>query len=118
DQLNKHRFMRLFRGNQRSYGRWDPNKPKAKQSLTEKDHDGFKPEVFERAFEEHLTGGVGLGVVPVRDDGTTLWGAIDLDNHGSDKDMDIRAVERKVAEKDFQLIPCRSKSGGVHLYIF
>lgn len=118
DQLNLHRFLRLFRGNLRSYGRWDPGKPKDKQSITEKDHDGFKPEVFEKAFAAHLDGGVGVGIVPVRDDGTTLWGAIDLDNHGSDKDMDIRAVEKKVADKGFPLIPCRSKSGGVHLYIF
>ena len=110
--------MRLFRGNSRSYGCWNPDKPKAKQSLTEKNHEGFKPEVFEAAFAAHLDGGIGVGIVPVRDDGTTMWGAIDLDNHGSDKDIDIKAVEKKVADKGFPLVPCRSKSGGVHLYIF
>lgn len=118
DQLNLHRFLRLFRGNHRSYGRWDPSKPKDKQSLTEKNHDGFKPEVIEAAVRDHLDGKIGFGAVPIRDDGSTLWGAIDLDNHGSDKDIDIRAVERRVAEKGYPLIPCRSKSGGVHLYVF
>ncbi|MBT9158754.1 MAG: hypothetical protein DDT26_00001 [Dehalococcoidia bacterium] len=118
DQLNLHRFIRLFRGNVRSYGRWDGSRPKDKQSLTEKDHSGFKPEVFDRAFQEHLDGGIGVGIVPVRDDGTTLWGAIDLDNHGQSADIDIRAVEKKVAAAGLPLVPCRSKSGGVHLYVF
>lgn len=112
DQLNLHRFMRLFRGNTRSYGQWDPAKPKEKSSRTEK---GQYPD---SAFEAHLDGGIGIGIVPVRDDGTCLWGAIDLDNHGSDKDIDIGAVERRVATLGYPLIPCRSKSGGVHLYMF
>lgn len=114
DQLNLHRFMRLFRGNPRSYGQWNPAKVKDKQSRTE---DGNAPD---EAWEQHLEGrgAIGLGIVPIRDDGSTLWGAIDLDNHGSDQDIDIRAVEKKVAAAGFPLLPCRSKSGGVHLYIF
>lgn len=112
EQANLLRFMRLFRGNARSVGRWDPSKPKARQSYTE------KVAYTEEMFQEHLTGGVGIGVVPIRDDGTTFWGAIDLDNHGSDKDIDIRGVEKKVSERGLPLIPCRSKSGGVHLYAF
>lgn len=114
DELNLARFMRLFRGNPRSYGQWDPSRPKDKQSLT---HDGQYPD---QAFADHLEGrgNKGIGVVPIRDDGSTFWGAIDLDNHGSDKDIDIRAVEKKVAAAGLPLLPCRSKSGGVHLYIF
>lgn len=114
DELSLARFMRLFRGNTRSYGRWDPSKPKDKQSLTE------KSQFTDSAFNDHLDGcgRKGIGIVPIRDDGTTFWGAIDLDNHGSDKDIDIREVEKKVAAKGLPLIPCRSKSGGVHLYIF
>lgn len=111
DQLAA-RFAALFKGNKRSFGRWDATRVKARQSVTEKAEHG------PAEFAEHLRGGVGLGVVPIRDDGTTWWGAIDIDNHGSDKDTDIRGVERKVAEKNLPLVACRSKSGGVHLYIF
>lgn len=114
DELNLARFMRLFRGNPRSYGQWDPSRIKDKQSRTE---DGNAPD---EAWIKHLEGrgGIGLGIVPIRDDGSTFWGAIDLDNHGSDKDIDIREVEKKVAAAELPLLPCRSKSGGVHLYIF
>lgn len=106
------RFAALFKGNKRSFGRWDPGKPKAKQSFTEKGEHGVKQ------FTEHLLGGIGLGVVPIRDDGSTWWGAIDIDNHGEERDIDIRAIERRVSELGFPLVACRSKSGGVHLYVF
>lgn len=114
DELSLARFQRLFRGNNRSYGQWDPSRIKDKQSRTE---DGNAPD---EAWANHLEGRgkIGLGIVPIRDDGSTFWGAIDLDNHGSDKDIDIRAVEKKVAAAGLPLLPCRSKSGGVHLYIF
>lgn len=112
DDLSLRRFMTLFRGNPRSYGRWDPNKAKGKDSITE------KAEYGEDNARAHLLGKMGLGIVPIRDDGTCFWGAIDIDNHGSDKDTDIRAVERRVAELELPLVTCRSKSGGVHLYIF
>lgn len=112
DDLSLRRFMALFRGNQRSYGRWDPSKPKEKQSITE------KGEFAEANFRSHLEAGIGIGIVPIRDDGSCFWGAIDIDNHGSDKDTDIRAVEKRVAKLELPLVCCRSKSGGVHLYMF
>lgn len=112
DDLSLRRYMALFRGNPRSYGVWNPNKPPKKDSHTEKSEYG------DAQARDHLEGRMGLGLVPIRDDGTCFWGAIDIDNHGSDKDTDIRAVERRVAELEYPLVACRSKSGGVHLYMF
>lgn len=106
------RFMALFKGNARSYGQWDPAKPKEKSSIT------IKEPYSDEQFIEHLEGRLGLGIVPIRDDGLCHWGAIDIDNHGQDKDIDIRAVEKRVNDAGLPFIPCRSKSGGVHLYIF
>ena len=111
-------FSRLFKGNARSVGRWDPSRPRGKQSYTDSNQAGFEPGVIMEFFEEHLRGGIGIGIVPIRDDGMTLWGAIDIDNHGSDSDIDIRAIEKKVHAAGLPLVPCRSKSGGVHLYAF
>lgn len=112
EDLNLRRFMSLFRGNNRSYGVWDPKKAKGKDSRTE--HGAYADE----HFKAHFRGELGLGLVPIRDDGSTFWGAIDVDNHGKDQDTDIRALERTVRAKGYPLVPCRSKSGGVHLYIF
>ncbi len=106
------RFMTVFRGNNRSVGRWYPKADKKKQIDTE------KGAYTEEHFRKHLDGEIGIGIVPIRDDGTCYWGAIDIDNHGSDKDLDIAAIEMKVHERGLPLIPCRSKSGGVHLFLF
>lgn len=112
DDLSVQRFMRLFRGNQRSRGVFMPKKPKGRDSRT----DGVGPD--SDSFERHLSGVEGLGVVPIRDDATCFWGAIDIDNHGQTEDTDIAAVERRVLTLGLPLVPCRSKSGGVHLYLF
>ncbi len=120
DNLSLKRFMQLFRGNPRSFGQWDPKiKDKNRRSFT------VKEAYTDFHFSEHLHGvteqgapAIGIGIVPIRDDGTCYWGAIDIDNHGKDEDTDILAVEAKVAELSLPLIPCRSKSGGVHLYLF
>lgn len=107
------RFMTLFRGNDRSFGRWFPQEAvRARQVQTE------KATYTEAEFRQHLSGSVGIGIVPIRDDGTCYWGAIDIDNHGSDHDLDISAIEMKIHEQSLPLVVCRSKSGGVHLFLF
>lgn len=106
------RFMSLFRGNMRSYGEWDPKKPKNKSMQTLKEPFGAEQ------VANHLNGKLGLGVVPVRDDGMAYWGAIDIDNHDKDHDLDLVAIEAKVRSLSLPLVICRSKSGGAHLYLF
>lgn len=107
------RYMALFRGNPRSFGQWlpkeaDPNK----SSMTEK-------RAYDTAdFKNHFSGRRGIGIVPIMDDATCMWGAIDIDNHGQDSDLDIAAIEKRVTELGLPLIACRSKSGGVHLFLF
>lgn len=106
------RFMSLFRGNTRSYGEWDPKKPKGRSMQT------LKEEATEKQFANHLNGKLGLGIVPIRDDGMCWWGAIDIDNHGKSEDLDLIAIEAKIKNLRLPLITCRSKSGGAHLYLF
>lgn len=118
-ELNLKRFMALFRGNDRSYGQWDPNKPKGSDKDSWTEHGAPTAE----AFKKHLDGVRGIGVVPVRDDGLCFWGAIDIDNHGLKYkgpagDQDFATIEAKVAEMQLPLIVTRSKSGGAHLYLF
>lgn len=103
------RFMLLYRGNPRSFGNWNPD---SGNSHTE------KREVTFEDFKGHFMGNTGIGMVPLRDDDTCWWGAIDIDNHGKAEDTDIAGVEAAVVEAGYPLIACRSKSGGVHLYLF
>lgn len=65
-------------------------------------------------WEEHLEGKLGVGSIPIRDDATCSWGAIDIDTYP----LDIPALEAKLKEHNLPLVPCRTKSGGAHLYLF
>ena len=105
------RFAHLFRGNSRSHGEWDPRRAKGNMRTVHS-------EPTEKHFEHHLTGRMGLGVVPIRDDGMCCWGAIDVDNHGKSEDLDLPGIESKVRAARLPLVVCRSKSGGAHLYMF
>jgi hypothetical protein len=107
------RFMLLFRGNDRTFGTFDPKaKRKDRQQSTE------HAAVTIDDFKEHLTGARGVGMVPIMDDGMCYFGAIDIDAHGDAPDIDIISLEKQVRENDIPLTVCRSKSGGAHLYLF
>lgn len=113
NDMNIQRFMALFRGNPRSFGQWNPRESDPnRSSKTEKEQ--YTTENFRR----HLIGHTGIGIVPIMDDATCLWGAIDIDNHGQTEDLDIRAIEERVTTLGLPLVACRSKSGGVHLFLF
>lgn len=65
-------------------------------------------------LSKHLSGEHGVGIIPLRDDDTLLWGAIDVDKYN----LDITEVDDRVRTLGLPLLCCRSKSGGVHLYLF
>jgi hypothetical protein len=71
--------------------------------------------VTPQTWASHLTGQVGLGVIPIRDDSTCFFGAIDIDVYDG---LDVLATIKKLRENELPLIPCRTKSGGLHLYVF
>jgi hypothetical protein len=66
-------------------------------------------------WQGHLDGVYGVGIVPITDAGTCRWGAIDVD---MDKTPDLKTIAKQVHAMELPLIACRSKSGGVHLYLF
>lgn len=65
-------------------------------------------------WEAHLTGKIGLGMIPIRDDSTCLFGAIDIDVDT----IDHQHLAEQVKLMNLPLIVCRSKSGGAHCYRF
>ncbi len=107
------RFALLYRSNRRSYGQFDPS-PSGKRVITVRGDFTIDHVVA------HLHGEMGLGLVPIQDDNTCWWAAIDIDVHGpaGSPDVNIEEIERKVAAMQLPLVVCRSKSGGVHCYVF
>lgn len=73
-------------------------------------------------WQQHLDGTLGIGLCPIRDDGTVRWGAIDLDapkgGNYTDIEKNFAKIEGKINELEIPLILCRTKSGGAHLYLF
>ena len=65
-------------------------------------------------WEDHLAGGRPLGVIPIREDSTCLWGAIDVDRY----DLVLGEVAAELERRGAPLVACRSKSGGLHAYVF
>ena len=108
-------FMSLFKGLDRAYGLFE--------IIDERESDGKKlgkvksvhGPVTSVLWELHLAGRQGLGIVPIQDDGTTYFGAIDIDVYS---DLDHRAVLSKIDQANLPLIATRSKSGGLHVWIF
>jgi len=105
-------FAALFAGNLRSYGQWNP----ATRNMTTE-----KAEVTLGDYAKHLGGEMGLGIVPINDGGTVLFGCIDVDNHGKGGDgldLDHAEIAKRVEHYRLPLVVTRSKSGGAHLYLF
>lgn len=65
-------------------------------------------------WEAHLKGTTPLGIIPIREDSTCLWGCIDVDKYGED----LLSVVQDVVRHKFPLVCARSKSGGLRIYLF
>lgn len=65
-------------------------------------------------WEAHLDGKQGLGLIPITYNNTVKWGAIDIDDYR----VDFAKVCKTIGESNLPLVPCRSKSGGLHLFLF
>lgn len=108
--------MRLFHGLERAHGTYKLTGEKKVATGIKQEGKGttLQQPVTAALWREHLEGRRRLGVVPIRDDGTVLFAAIDIDAY----DLDIAALEKKVIDAKLPLVTTRSKSGGAHLYLF
>jgi len=107
-------FHALFAGLDRAHGQFNVSREqggKGKVGGSARTH--YAPPTV-NLWERHLKGDYGLGIVPIRDDGTVRFGAIDVDDYT----VDISQIERDLRQMSLPLVPCRTKSGGVHLYLF
>ena len=76
------------------------------------DYERQYQKLNDRDYERHIRGEIYLTLVPLRPDGTCIWGAIDVDSY--DQSL-IDQIILKAAKTP--LLPVRSASGGLHLYL-
>ena len=70
--------------------------------------------ITDEVYEAHLNGRNGLGVIPLRQDGTVSFSVIDIDKYDTQHVDTINMI----SNSGLPMIPFRSKSGGLHLYVF
>jgi hypothetical protein len=106
------KMMSLFAGHKTAHG-----------THGEPVRDGLKWEIKKTAktlrtpptqdlWKKHLEGVRPIGIVPIDENGECVWGSIDIDEY----DVDLLKVVRDV--ENMPLVPCKSKSGGLHLFLF
>lgn len=110
------RFAALFAGNTDYHGTHscperDEDKGKWAIKSTAKT---IKDTVTMQHWALHLDGTRPLGVAPIRGDASCSWGSIDVDDY----DIVPSEVITKLETLKYPLIPVRSKSGGLHLFLF
>ncbi len=107
-------FTQLFRGKANTYVKNElpKEKPEAGQKIKTKitNNEGT---VDKDLLLKHLNGNFGVGVCPVNADGKCFFGVLDIDFYQSK----IKRVLHFIKEYQLPLLPFRSKSGGLHVYL-
>jgi len=107
------RFFNLFASLPRAHGQFTVMGKDAKGKVQGKAVTIAKPPTAD-LWELHLRGKQGVGLIPIRDDSSCRWGAIDIDEYP----LDLDRVYNKFTELKLPFTMCRTKSGGAHLYAF
>lgn len=109
------RFLLLFMGKENTYvknmlPKTKPEKGvKVKTSIT-----NVRGKVDADLMLSHLNGEFGVGICPVMTDGKCRAGVIDIDYYKGK----IRKMLDIIRDYQLPLVPFRSKSGGLHCYLF
>ena len=112
--IDAQRFSQLFKGKSNTYVRNElpKAKPEDGQKIKTKitNNEG---KVDKDLLMHHLEGDFGVGVCPVNADGKCYFGVLDVDFY----QPKIKRVLHFIKEYQLPLIPFRSKSGGLHVYL-
>ena len=104
------KLFEIFPGLTRAYGQFFITERKGPKL------DGYgktlRESYSENLWNEHLDGKTGLGVIPINEDSKCKWGCLDVDDYS----VDIEKISKQFVKKN--LLVCRSKSGGAHIFIF
>lgn len=108
-------FLALFQGNPNHRGRYVITNytPNDKGKITGR-ASTIPCQISEAVWKEHLEGRDPLGIVPTMPNGTTAWACYDIDIYPTPH---TQLIER-LARVGLQVVVCRSKSGGAHVYFF
>lgn len=111
------RMMLLFEGFAEAYGTYDgtiSNEAKGGKLEIKATATTRRETVTHTVWDQHLKGNHPLGIIPIRSNNTCLWGCIDIDQYNLSPDDILKSITKN----NFPLVVCRSKSGGMHIFLF
>ena len=109
------KFIQIFSGLERAYGQ---TQSRAKNEAGKLEAKSWiqKEQLTEQKWIDHLDGKEpSLGIIPIKDDNTCTWGAIDIDTYDG---FDHKKLIKNIIQKKLPLVVCKSKSGGAHVFLF
>ena len=107
------RFAKLFRGNESAYGVFTPARGKTEAGKAKGSCRTVSEPISLDLYDEHLSGSISIGIVPINTSGKCYFGAIDIDDYTG-----LNWIPKFLQRYSIPLVPVRSKSGGLHLYCF
>lgn len=131
--------MKLFSGLHRAFGQYDLSDTAEQEGGKRKGKaQTMRADVMPEHYRKHLLGEKpddAIGIIPIQDDNSVEFGAIDVDEYlkpkqaqETDEDFEARKKEFErefygriitiIRDNNLPVNPCRSKSGGVHLFVF
>ena len=112
---NTKKFIQIFSGLDRAYGQTQSRSKNDSGKLEAKSWIVKEP-LTEQKWLDHLDGKEpSLGIIPIKDDNTCTWGAIDIDTYDG---FDHVKLIKTILEKKLPMVVCKSKSGGAHVFLF
>ena len=110
------KFMDVFSGLERAHGIYEITGQKNTAKGIKRDGRGrtLQEPLTLDLWKKHLAGDISIGVVPLKDDETCKWGCIDVDEYP----INTEEILKTIKDMGLPLVPCMTKSGGVHLFLF
>lgn len=107
-------FFALYNGLDRAYGTYVQGQVNEAKNKVEGKAQTIAGVYDANVWINHLSGVKGIGVIPITEDATCNWGAIDVDVYP----LDLANLESKVTALGLPLVVLRTKSGGAHLSLY
>ena len=112
-------FIKLFTGLTENFGKADMSKVEF-----DKEKNKIKPyyvwaqqPITPTHYQQHLDGKISIGIQPCTREGKVSFGCIDVDPNNY-KDFKVSALLFLIEQHELPVVPCRSKSGGLHIYLY
>jgi hypothetical protein len=112
-------FARLFIGYEEAHGLHELKGEPDENGKIKGRAQTLRPGATLVEYRAHLEGsGQSLGLIPLLRDNTCWFAAIDIDIQGiTHLKEPIEKLEKRIRKLGLPLVVCRSKSGGVHVYL-